>query len=162
MAFTTIDSPIGKLTIVGADGIVTGVYQADHRPEPDRALFGERDDTAMQDAAEELREYFIGLRKDFSVPLRLYGTEFQQRVWAEIRQIPYGETRSYGDIAEAVGNPRAVRAVGLANRANPVTIIVPCHRVVSATGKLNGYAGGVQAKHALLVHEGALCAQLAS
>lgn len=150
------------MTIVGADGVVTGVYQEHHDPEPDRALFGERDDGSLQGAAEQLREYFAGKRREFTVPVKLRGTYFQERVWQAIREIPFGETRSYREIADAVDNPLAVRAVGLANRANPLTIIVPCHRVVSATGKLNGYAGGVQTKHALLVHEGAWCDQLAS
>lgn len=162
MAFTTIETPIGQLTIVGADGVVTGVYQEDHEPEPDTALFGERDDAALAEAAVQLSEYFAGERKKFTVPVKLRGTAFQERVWEVIKEIPYGETRTYGEVAELVGNPRTVRAVGLANRANPVTVIVPCHRVISATGKLNGYAGGVHTKHSLLVHEGAWSNQLVS
>lgn len=156
MAFTTLDSPIGELTIVGDDGVVTGIYQPDHEPAPDPTSFGERDDVALATAAEQLREYFAGERTRFNLATRAAGTPFQERVWAALASIPFGEARTYGEIADAIGNPRAVRAVGLANRANPLTIVVPCHRVIAATGALSGYAGGLQSKRALLEHEGFL------
>lgn len=98
----------------------------------------------------QLQEYFAGTRRKFEIPYELRGTEFQKKVWAALEEIPYGQTRSYGDVARAVGNPKAVRAVGLANGKNPLWIVVPCHRVVGAGGKLTGYAGGLEMKRALL------------
>lgn len=110
---------------------------------------GER--TALtEEVFRQLQEYFAGTRREFSVPYELRGTEFQKRVWAALEQIPYGETRSYRDIAQAAGSPKAVRAVGAANGKNPLWIIVPCHRVVGADGTLTGYAGGLEMKRALL------------
>ena len=118
---------------------------------------GERNDANqwMNRAADELRSYFAGNLRVFSVPLDLQGTEFQLRVWNHLSQIPYGETRSYGQVAEAIGRPKAVRAVGAANGSNPVAIIVPCHRVIGANGKLTGYGGGLPLKKRLLELEGA-------
>lgn len=110
---------------------------------------GER--TALtEEVFRQLQEYFAGTRRVFSVPYELRGTEFQKRVWAALEQIPYGEIRSYRDIAQAAGSPKAVRAVGAANGKNPLWIIVPCHRVVGADGTLTGYAGGLEMKRALL------------
>ena len=110
---------------------------------------GER--TELTDRAmEQLREYFSGQRKQFELPYELRGTEFQKKVWAALEAIPYGQTRSYREIAQAVGNPKAVRAVGAANGKNPMWIVVPCHRVIGADGGLTGYAGGVELKRALL------------
>lgn len=98
----------------------------------------------------ELEEYFLGRRREFDLPLRPDGTEFQRKVWAALREIPYGETRSYSEIAEQVGNPKAVRAVGMANHRNPIAIMIPCHRVIGKNGSLTGYAGGLRLKERLL------------
>ncbi len=107
--------------------------------------------SALSDAAHaQLLEYFAGKRTQFSIPYRLKGTDFQQRVWKALLDIPYGQTRSYKDIAEAVGSPKGSRAVGMANNKNPITVIVPCHRVIGASGKLVGYAGGLEMKEFLL------------
>lgn len=118
---------------------------------------GERNDhnTWMNLAAEELRAYFAGGLRAFSVPLDMQGTEFQRSVWNQLTKIPYGETRSYAQVAEAVRRPKAVRAVGAANGSNPVAIIVPCHRVIGSSGKLTGYGGGLPMKKRLLELEGA-------
>ena len=112
------------------------------------------------DCARQLAEYFAGRRRRFDLPLDLRGTDFQKRCWRELLKIPYGETRSYGDIARAIGNPAAVRAVGLANGKNPIAIIVPCHRVIGSDGSLTGYGGGLENKRRLLELEGALSASL--
>lgn len=147
---TIVESPIGALTVVATDGAVRGLYMPGHRPAPDESTFGERDDDALAHVAEQLDAYFEGRREGFDVELVEQGTAFQQRVWQALRTIPYGETRTYGSIAEQIGQPTAVRAVGLANARNPVSIIVPCHRVVGSTGALTGYAGGFARKQALL------------
>lgn len=104
----------------------------------------------LADAVTQLKEYFAGRRRAFTVPLHLQGTAFQQRAWAALCEIPYGETRSYGQQAAAIGNPKASRAVGMANNRNPVLILVPCHRVIGADGRLVGYGGGLEVKRALL------------
>lgn len=153
MTYTIIDSPIGPLTLVRNEAGISGVFMPDHRPAPDEATFGERDDDAFADAAQQFGEYWAGERTGFDLPLAPAGTDFQLRVWNALRSIPYGETRTYGWIAEALGQPTAVRAVGLANSRNPLSIIVPCHRVVGASGALTGYAGGVDRKRFLLDHE---------
>ena len=123
---------------------------------PFREPQGERNDTNMwmNQATEELRAYFAGGLRVFSVPLDMEGTEFQLNVWNRLTKIPYGETRSYAQVAEAVGRPKAVRAVGAANGSNPVAIIVPCHRVIGSNGKLTGYGGGLPLKKRLLELEG--------
>ena len=110
--------------------------------------------------ARQLEEYFAGRRRQFDLPLDLHGTEFQKRCWQELLKIPYGETRSYADVARAIGNPSAVRAVGLANGQNPIAIIVPCHRVIGSDGSLTGYGGGLETKRKLLELEGALSGSL--
>jgi methylated-DNA-[protein]-cysteine S-methyltransferase len=124
---------------------------------PFEAPEGERNDTNkwMNQAAEELRAYFAGNLRVFSVPLDMQGTDFQVSVWNQLVKIPYGETRSYSQVAEAVGRPKAVRAVGAANSNNPIAIIVPCHRVIGSGGKLTGYGGGLPLKKRLLELEGA-------
>ena len=109
----------------------------------------------LEEAARELDAYFQGRRRTFAVPLAPAGTPFQQRVWAELREIPFGATASYGEIAARIGNPRACRAVGMANHRNPIAILIPCHRVVGRSGSLVGYAGGLDIKRALLELEGA-------
>jgi methylated-DNA-[protein]-cysteine S-methyltransferase len=123
--------------------------QAGRNPVPIQPRW-QRDDDAFAETRRQLEEYFAGERTSFDLPLDMHGHEFERRVWAALRQIPYGETVSYGEIAERIGAPGAARAVGLANGRNPVAIIVPCHRVIGANGKLTGFGGGLPMKRALL------------
>ncbi|WP_323184708.1 methylated-DNA--[protein]-cysteine S-methyltransferase [Streptomyces sp. NBC_00199] len=150
---TIIDSPYGPLTLVADDGVLCGLYMTDQRHRPPEEDFGSRDDTRFGAAEEQLTAYFAGELTEFTLELRLHGTPFQRSVWAALRAIPYGETRSYGELAEALGSPGASRAVGLANGRNPVGIIVPCHRVIGAGGGLTGYGGGLHRKRRLLEFE---------
>ncbi|MDF3298683.1 methylated-DNA--[protein]-cysteine S-methyltransferase [Streptomyces tropicalis] len=150
---TVIESPYGPLTLVADDGVLCGLYMTDQRHRPPEETFGERDDRPFGEAEDQLAAYFAGDLKDFTLDLRLDGTPFQRSVWDQLRRIPYGETRSYGQLAGALGNPGASRAVGLANGRNPVGIIVPCHRVVGAGGDLTGYGGGLPRKRRLLEFE---------
>jgi methylated-DNA-[protein]-cysteine S-methyltransferase len=122
-------------------------------PSPDPALVGRRDDDALPDLREQLDAYWRGELHTFDLALTAPGTPFQQQVWTALRTIPFGQTCSYGQLAEAIGAPTASRAVGAANGRNPVFLVVPCHRVVGSTGKLVGYAGGLEMKRALLDHE---------
>ena len=147
---TTFDSPIGVLTLTGEDGYLTGLYMDDQRHAPTGSDQWVPDDAAFEAVLGQLDAYFSGRRTDFDVPMRMRGTDFQRRVWDGLTQIPYGETWSYAQLAEKVGNPRACRAVGLANGRNPVAIIVPCHRVIGANGTLTGYGGGLDRKRWLL------------
>lgn len=147
---TVVDSPIGPLTLVATDGVLSGLYMRTQRHLPEAATFGARDDGPFGEATRQLAEYFAGDRTDFDLRLRLEGTAFQRQVWAALRDIPYGETWSYGQLAAHIGSPGASRAVGLANGRNPVAIVVPCHRVVGANGKLTGYGGGLERKQLLL------------
>jgi methylated-DNA-[protein]-cysteine S-methyltransferase len=156
MRHTTIDSPLGPLTLVADGDALVGVYMAGqaHRPSDER--FGApapADDPTLTAAAHELGQYFAGDRTAFTVPLRAAGTEFQRAVWDAIAAIPYGETATYTELAEEVGRPTAVRAVGAAVGRNPLTVVVPCHRVVGASGSLTGYAGGLDRKRTLLALE---------
>jgi methylated-DNA-[protein]-cysteine S-methyltransferase len=150
---TVIDSPYGPLTLVADDGVLCGLYMTDQRHRPPEENFGERDDTPFDEPTAQLKAYFAGELTEFTLDLNLSGTPFQQRVWQQLRNIPYGETRSYGELADALGNPGASRAVGLANGKNPIGIIVPCHRVVGADGSLTGYGGGLHRKQRLLDFE---------
>ncbi|MEU0340906.1 methylated-DNA--[protein]-cysteine S-methyltransferase [Streptomyces bobili] len=150
---TAIDSPYGPLTLVADGGVLCGLYMTDQRHRPPEESFGPRDDTLFADTEAQLEAYFAGESKEFTLQLGLRGTPFQRAVWDALRQIPYGETRTYGELAEALGNPAASRAVGLANGRNPVGIIVPCHRVVGANGSLTGYGGGLERKQRLLDFE---------
>ena len=152
---TIIDSPLGDLTLVAHDGVLAGLYFAEHarRPHPD--TFGARDDAGFAAAVEQLDDYFHGRRTGFDLPLAPRGSAFQRRVWELLRRIPYGQTRSYGQLAAELGNPGLAREVGAANGRNPISVIVPCHRVVGADGKLVGYAGGLARKRYLLDLEGA-------
>ena len=147
--FRTIDSPVGLLTLAGRDGTLTHLRMVGQTHEPNRAGW-ERDNDAFPDAVEQLGAYFAGDLTTFDVDLELAGTRFQRRVWAALQTIPYGQTRSYGEIATQVSAPGAFRAVGLANGRNPIGIIVPCHRVIGASGSLTGYGGGLDRKKALL------------
>ena len=150
---TVIDSPYGPLTLVADDGFLCGLYMSGQRHRPPEESFGAPDDTPFAAAEEQLTAYFAGELKEFTVRLRLHGTPFQRRVWEQLARIPYGETRTYGELADALGNPKASRAVGLANGRNPVGIIVPCHRVIGASGGLTGYGGGLDRKRRLLDFE---------
>lgn len=150
---TVIDSPYGPLTLVADDGTLCGLYMSEQRHRPPEETFGARDETPFGAAEEQLTAYFAGELTEFILQLRLHGTPFQRSVWEQLTKIPYGETRTYGDLADALGNPNASRAVGLANGRNPVGIIVPCHRVVGSDGSLTGYGGGLERKQRLLDFE---------
>jgi methylated-DNA-[protein]-cysteine S-methyltransferase len=152
---TVVGSPVGPLTLVAVDGGLAGLYMTEQRHLPAPETFGERDDDGepFAAAAGQLGEYFTGDRTAFDIPLTLNGTTFQRRVWAALREIPYGQTLSYGQLADRIGAPAASRAAGLANGRNPVGIIVPCHRVVGSDGSLTGYGGGIDRKRYLLAHE---------
>lgn len=147
--YRMVDSPVGTLTLAGHEHRLSHLRMVDQTYEPDRADWV-RNDTAFADAAEQLEEYFAGERTEFDLELNLVGTAFQRRVWAALLTIPYGQTRSYGQIAAQLGAPKASRAVGLANGHNPISIIVPCHRVIGANGSLTGYGGGLNRKRVLL------------
>lgn len=147
--FRVIDSLVGPLTLAGRDGALGHLRMAGQTHEPDRAGWIE-DDDAFPEAVEQLDAYFAGELTTFDLELELAGTDFQRRVWSALRTIPYGETRSYGEIAGQIGAPGASRAVGLANGRNSIGIIVPCHRVIGASGSLTGYGGGLDRKRALL------------
>ncbi|MEV0275921.1 methylated-DNA--[protein]-cysteine S-methyltransferase [Streptomyces sp. NPDC050610] len=150
---TQLDSPYGTLTLVAADGVLCGLYMTEQRHRPSEETFGEPDDTPFTEAARQLAAYFAGEITEFDLPLHLDGTPFQRRVWSELQRIPYGETVSYGQLADRMDAPGASRAVGLANGKNPIGIIVPCHRVVGSTGSLTGYGGGLDRKRRLLDFE---------
>jgi methylated-DNA-[protein]-cysteine S-methyltransferase len=147
--YRIIDSPIGPLTLAGRDHTLTHLLMSDHAHAPDRAGW-QRDDTAFGAAAEQLGAYFAGDRTEFDLDVELVGTGFQRRVWSALLTIPYGQTRFYGQIAKQIGAPSASRAVGLANGRNPISIVVPCHRVIGGNGSLTGYGGGIGRKRALL------------
>ncbi|MDQ6836823.1 MAG: methylated-DNA--[protein]-cysteine S-methyltransferase [Actinomycetota bacterium] len=147
---TETDSPVGTLTLVATDGILSGLFMTDQRHRPPIEAFGPRDASPFPEVIDQLGQYFAGRRTDFDLPLAPPGTPFQHLVWAALGQIPYGATASYGQIAERVGRAGAGRAVGLANGANPIGIVVPCHRVVGADGSLTGYGGGLERKQFLL------------
>lgn len=141
------DFPIGTLGIAeDGDGITNIFFKSDQVPQG----FAEQETPLLKKAAEQLREYFDGRRKAFELPLSLHGTDFQLADWQALRTIPYGETYSYKQIAEKIGNPKACRAVGMANNRNPVAIVVPCHRVIGQNGSMVGYAGGLDVKRYLL------------
>lgn len=151
--FTTIASPIGELLLTSDDVGLTGLFMEIHRHGPERSDDWIRDDSRFVDVQRQLDEYFAGTRRNFDLPLHPHGTDFQQRVWQSLRAIPYAATCSYSDIATSIGNPKGVRAVGLANGRNPISIIVPCHRVIGSDGSLTGYGGGIERKQWLLAHE---------
>ncbi|QVI30449.1 methylated-DNA--[protein]-cysteine S-methyltransferase [Mycolicibacterium neoaurum] len=144
-----IDSPVGPLTLAGVDGRLRHLRMQDQTYEPSREGW-EVDDDAFGDAVAQLTAYFAGTLTEFDLDLDLVGTPFQQGVWQALLSIPYGQTRTYGEIARQVGSPTAFRAVGLANGHNPIGIIVPCHRVIGANGSLTGYGGGLERKRSLL------------
>jgi methylated-DNA-[protein]-cysteine S-methyltransferase len=153
LAHTTMDSPIGPLTLVAADGALTGVYMDRQRYRPGPETFGDRDHSPFAPAISQLEDYFAGRLTEFDLPLAFVGTPFQRLVWEALRKVPYGQTVSYGQLADRLGRPTAARVVGLANGHNPISIIVPCHRVVGANGDLTGYGGGLERKRHLLDFE---------
>jgi len=153
-AYDTIDSPIGPLLITAEDGALTRLYLAPFDVDP----AWQRDPGALAEPARQLAEYFAGERRDFALELRPAGTAFQRGVWDLLLGIPFGETTTYGALAATLGDPRKVRAVGLANGRNPISIVVPCHRVIGADGSLVGYGGGLERKRALLAHEAEVAA----
>jgi len=147
---TEVDSPVGPLTLVATDGLLSGLFMADQRHRPSSEAFGAPDAGSFPDIIGQLLSYFAGERSAFGLPLAASGTPFQRAVWSALRRIPYGRTATYGHIATQIGRPGASRAVGLANGANPIGIIIPCHRVVGADGSLTGYGGGLKRKRFLL------------
>jgi methylated-DNA-[protein]-cysteine S-methyltransferase len=155
-SFGYLESPIGRLMLTSNGTALTGLFMEPSRKVPQTAE-GWAEDLSVAPLAEtvvQLREYFAGSRREFDLPLHFEGTTFQRRVWQELTEIPYGETWSYGQLAHRIGNPSASRAVGLANGRNPISILVPCHRVIGADGSLTGYGGGLERKRWLLAHEG--------
>jgi len=154
--YKEMDSPVGKLKLVGSDKGLAAVLWEDDDPRRINVRTYTENTThpVLLDAQRQLEEYFAGERSLFSLPLDLIGTEFQKAVWRALSTIPYGETRTYTEIARQIGNEKAVRAVGAANGRNPISIIVPCHRVIGSSGDLTGFAGGLEAKASLLSLEG--------
>jgi methylated-DNA-[protein]-cysteine S-methyltransferase len=151
----TMPSPVGRLTLVASDaGLAAVLWENDDPKRVPLPITGEdAQHPVLQKAERQLKEYFAGARTAFDLPLDFHGTDFQKRVWAALLAIPFGETRSYGEIARALGKPSAMRAVGAANGRNPISIIAPCHRVIGANGQLTGFAGGLKAKAHLLTLE---------
>jgi methylated-DNA-[protein]-cysteine S-methyltransferase len=148
--YTTMDSPIGELLLLGDGESLHGLYmQAGRHPVPINPRW-ERDDEAFADVRRQLDEYFAGERSTFDIKMHMEGTAFQRTVWHALTEIPYGETISYGELARRIGRPDRARAVGTANGQNPIAVIVPCHRVIGANGKLVGYGGGLDNKRRLL------------
>jgi methylated-DNA-[protein]-cysteine S-methyltransferase len=152
MVYKIIDTPVGRLKLTASDnGLVAILWENDN---PRRVRLGELAEDEkhpiLLETERQLGEYFKGKRKSFSLPLDIRGTQFQKNVWEALLAIPFGETRSYGQLAKQLGNPKATRAVGAANGRNPISIIVPCHRVIGSSGKLTGFAGGLDRKALLL------------
>jgi methylated-DNA-[protein]-cysteine S-methyltransferase len=151
--YTSLDSPVGALVLTSDGEAITGLFMDKYQGEPFSIGDWARDDGLFREAADQLRAYFAGELTDFDLPIATGGAPFQQRVWAELRKIPYGSTISYGELARRIGNPKASRAVGSANGDNPISIIIPCHRVIGSNGKLTGYGGGIERKKFLLEFE---------
>jgi methylated-DNA-[protein]-cysteine S-methyltransferase len=152
LSFKIIDSPIGKLKLVASNKGLAAILWENDNPRRVRLkdLVENPEHSILVQTEKELAEYFTGRRNKFSVPLDMHGTKFQKNVWDALVKIPFGETRTYGQLAKELGNPKAMRAVGAANGRNPAAIVVPCHRVIGADGKLTGFAGGLEAKAHLL------------
>ena len=156
---TVLATRLGELTVVQEGSSLTGLYFRRHWPRPDRAAFGARADRGFEEAARQLDEYLTGDRIAFDLPLEARGAEFDRHVWDLIMQVPYGQTTTYGDLARRLGGADP-RDVGAAVGRNPLSILIPCHRVIGSTGKLTGYAGGLYRKRALLEIEQARTAQV--
>jgi len=157
LAYKFFDSPVGKLKLVASEKGLVAILWQNERPNrvPLPELLKEPEHKVLQEVERQLKEYFAGRRKTFSLPLDMRGTSFQKDVWEALLSIPFGETRSYGELAVGLGNPDASRAVGAAIGRNPISIIVPCHRVIGSSGKLTGFAGGLETKARLLEIESA-------
>jgi methylated-DNA-[protein]-cysteine S-methyltransferase len=151
--YSIMPSPVGELLLLSSGEALTGLYMQKHAHWSGMQPHWRRDDNRLRAARQQLRSYFAEELKQFELPLAMQGTEFQLRVWNELLNIPYGQTTSYGELACKLGQPKASRAVGLANGRNPISIVVPCHRVVGANGTLTGYGGGLPRKRWLLDHE---------
>lgn len=153
MKYTVLDSPVGPLMLAGDDAVLRELWflQGRQRMAPNPAWTESA--RAFAEATRQLKAYFAGRLKSFTLAVDPGGTPFQSRVWRALQEIPYGETISYGEVARRIGDPKAVRAVGLANGANPISIVIPCHRVIGANGALVGYGGGLPMKRALLALE---------
>lgn len=151
-AFKSMPSPVGTLKLIANDKGLTAILWQDDDPKRIRLQPVKENPKhpVLLEAERQLKQYFAGKLKSFTLPLDFVGTEFQKKVWAALLTIPFGETRSYGEIAKQIGNPKAVRAVGAANGKNPLSIIAPCHRVIGANGTLTGFAGGLEIKAYLL------------
>lgn len=155
-----VDSPVGPLTLVAAGSALVGLYMDRQRHAPPTEQLGDPDPRGFDEAAAQLAAYFAGELTTFDLDVAPCGTAFQQAVWAELAGVPYGCTVSYGALAGRIGRPAASRAVGAATGRNPLSIVIPCHRVVGASGDLTGYGGGVDRKRYLLTHEAALLGRL--
>ncbi|MGD9582417.1 MAG: methylated-DNA--[protein]-cysteine S-methyltransferase [Lysobacterales bacterium] len=153
MIYQTLDSPVGVLTLAADDAALCHIEFPSNRHPAARAGWSPGSNAVLHRAGQQLREYFAGTRSAFDLPLRPRGTAFQMRVWQMLASIPFGQTRSYRQLAEACGNARAMRAVGAANGRNPLPIVIPCHRVIGADGSLTGFGGGIDCKRWLLHHE---------
>lgn len=160
MYFSTIESPIGDLLLVSNGEALTGLYMENDTYGPKGRDGWARDDRALIEVAGQLHAYFAGELTEFDLRLAPEGTEFQRRVWNELQTIPFGVTISYGDLARRIGQPSASRAVGLANGRNPISIVIPCHRVIGSNGSLTGYGGGLDRKRILLDHEAETLARI--
>jgi methylated-DNA-[protein]-cysteine S-methyltransferase len=158
MLYSSFDSPVGELLAVGDGRALHGLYMQDGRTAATVRPEWEPAEEHFDDLREQLGEYFAGDRQGFDVGLEMAGSPFQRRVWQELRAIPYGETIGYGELARRIGVPSAARAVGVANGRNPISIIVPCHRVIGADGSLTGYGGGLERKRLLLELEAGVLA----
>ncbi|WP_147196341.1 methylated-DNA--[protein]-cysteine S-methyltransferase [Pantoea sp. CCBC3-3-1] len=150
--FKLLPSPVGELTLIASDNGLAAILWENENPKRVRAMMPQENPShpILLETERQLAEYFAGQRRCFTVKLDFVGTEFQKKVWAALVAIPFGETRSYAEIARQIGHPAAVRAVGAANGKNPISIIAPCHRVIGSNGKLTGFAGGLTAKALLL------------
>lgn len=148
--FYTVETKIGTIRLGEEDGSISELLFKEDQSWEERPNSRHQETPLLLEASRQIVDYFNGERKDFDLPLAPKGTRFQQTVWAALRSIPYGETRSYKDIAIAIGKPRAYRAVGMANNRNPISIIIPCHRVIGSDGSLVGYGGGLHIKRDLL------------
>ncbi|MBD9459171.1 methylated-DNA--[protein]-cysteine S-methyltransferase [Pseudomonas sp. PDM05] len=161
--YKLMPSPVGQLTLVARDGKLSAILWEKERA--NRVRLGQLQEAnsspVLLETERQLQEYFAGTRSQFTLELDFSGTDFQKQVWQALLTIPFGETRSYSQIARQIGNPKAVRAVGAANGRNPISIIAPCHRVIGASGELTGFAGGLQAKQYLLALEGTGQAEMA-
>ena len=148
--FTELKSPVGRLFLTSNGEAITWLFMEKQKDGPKLTGGWRRDDGLFREAADQLRAYFAGELTEFDLPLATGGAPFQQRVWAELQKIPYGSTISYGELARRIGAPKASRAVGAANGSNPVSIIIPCHRLIGSNGNLTGYGGGIERKRFLL------------